>query len=157
MEGIVVNHKRSINLEIRRLATKIRREFEHGPNSSYIDSVTGANGWIIGYLACNKDKDIFQKDVEEEFSIRRSTVSKVVGLMEQKGLIMREPVSYDARLKKLVLTQKAWELHKIAIEDSKCVEECLIQGLSEEEIEQLYVLLEKMSHNLKEKNKSNKC
>ena len=36
----------------------------------------------------------------------RSTVTGVVKLMERKGLIRRESVSSDARLKKLVLTEK---------------------------------------------------
>ena len=144
-----MNRKRSINLEIRRLAAKIRREFEHGPNREYLESVTGANGWIIGYLAENRHKDIFQKDIEKEFSVRRSTVSKVVGLMEQKGFIEREPVTYDARLKKLVLTEKAWKLHEIASGDAKYVEERLLQGISKEEIETLHKLLKKLYNNLK--------
>lgn len=33
--------------------------------------------------------------------------------MEEKGLIKRESVPYDARLKKLVLTDRAIELNKI--------------------------------------------
>ena len=42
----------------------------------------------------------------------RSTVTGVVKLMERKGLIRRESVSSDARLKKLVLTEKGISAHR---------------------------------------------
>ena len=49
------------------------------------DEITRKNGWIIGdYLASNRDKDIFQKDIEYNFSIRRSTVSGILQLMEKR-------------------------------------------------------------------------
>lgn len=42
---------------------------------------------------------IFQKDLETEFCIGRSTVTNILNLMEKKGFVRRESVSYDARLK----------------------------------------------------------
>ncbi len=32
---------------------------------------TGMQGWIIGFLHRNEDRDMFQRDVEAEFNIRR--------------------------------------------------------------------------------------
>ena len=63
-------------------------------------------------MAQNNDKDIYQKDLEKKFSVTRSTASKVVKLMVQKGLIVREEVESDARLKKLILTEKALNMHE---------------------------------------------
>lgn len=57
------------------------------------------------------DRNIFQKDIEQEFSISRATVSNLVQLVEKKGYISREAISEDARLKKLVLTNKGIEAH----------------------------------------------
>ena len=56
------------------------------------------------------DGDVFQKDLEAAFKIRKSTVSCMVELMEQKGMLTRESVNGDARLKRLVLTEKAEKL-----------------------------------------------
>ena len=61
-------------------------------------------GWIIGYLYQNRDKEVFQRDIQEQFSIRRSTVTGILQLMEKNGLITRSSVERDARLKKLELT-----------------------------------------------------
>ena len=68
--------------------------------------------WVIGYLSEHEGKDVFQRDLEEEFSVRRSTATGILQLMEKNELITREPVSHDARLKKLVLTPKAIEIQK---------------------------------------------
>ena len=102
-----------ISTRLRGLSHRIHRFFENSPNKKTIDSITGTHGWIIAFLACNKGKDVFQKDVEREFDVTRSTASKVIDLMEQKGLVTREKVPCDARLKKLVLTQKAQELSEL--------------------------------------------
>ena len=55
------------------------------------------------------------KCIEKEFDITRSTASKNVDLLVENGYILREPVDYDARLKKLVLTEKSLSLSKFAL------------------------------------------
>ena len=52
------------------------------------------------------DTEIYQKDIEQEFKVSRATASNMLQLMERKGLIVRESVSCDARLKKISLTRK---------------------------------------------------
>ena len=78
-----------IGMELRSLNNLIRRYFEFSSHKREIESVTGNNGWIIGYLADNSGRDVFQKDIENHFTITRSTASKVLSLMERKELIRR--------------------------------------------------------------------
>ena len=75
------------------------------------DQITRMHHWIIGFLYDRQDKDIFQRDVEAEFRISRSTTSSMLTLMEKKGLVIRQSVPGDARLKKLTLTERAKNLH----------------------------------------------
>lgn len=124
------------------------RKIENSSSKKQIDSITGMNGWIIGFLAENADKDIYQKDLEEQFSITRSTVSKVLILMEKKGLIERHGVPHDARLKKLVLTEKAWKISKLMIDDAIRMEETLTNGFTEEELDYLYSCIQRMKNNI---------
>ena len=79
------------------------------------------------------DHDVFQRDIENAFSIRKSTVSKIIKLMENKDLIRRESVEYDARLKKIVLTDKAIEIHKMIKEDIVNVNKKFTENLTEKE------------------------
>ena len=67
-------------------------------------TLTIMHGRILGYLYWHPDQDVFQKDIEENFNITRSSVAGLVKLMEQKGYILRQSVQGDARLKKLCLT-----------------------------------------------------
>lgn len=137
-----------IGLEIRSLNNLICRYFEFSSHKKEIETVTGNNGWIIGYLAENVNKDIFQKDLEDHFSITRSTASKVLNLMEQKGLIRREAVAQDARLKKLILTDKAWKIRDLMKEDTVRMEQTLTDGFTEQEKQTLLLYIRKMRTNI---------
>lgn len=49
-------------------------------------------GWVIIFLYENRGREVFQKDLETEYGIPRSTVTGIVKLMEQHGYIMRTGV-----------------------------------------------------------------
>ena len=104
--------------------------------------------FIIGYLAHHPDQDIFQKDLEDFFSVRRSTMSNIILRMEQKGFLIREPVPHDRRLKKLILTEKGKNIHEEMESIVLQTEEKLTLGFSVEEKETLSRLLEKLRRNL---------
>ena len=144
--------KDHIGNDVRILSHQIHRWIENAPNKKKIDSVTGANAWIIGYISDKTDnnEDVFQKDLESCFEITRSTASKVVNLMVEKGLIERQSVPWDARLKKLVLTDRAREVNKLMIEDFTEVEKILSKGFTEQEMEQFFDYIHRMQKNMKE-------
>lgn len=140
--------KTSVGLELRSLNNMIRRFFEFSSHKNEIETVTGNNGWIIGFLADNADREIFQRDIEDHFTITRSTASKVLSLMEQKGLVRRMAVSQDARLKKIVLTDKAQDIRKIMLDDREKLENTLMKGFTEDEAELLVNYLTRMKKNI---------
>lgn len=147
--------ERTLGLELRTLSNLTRRYFEQYSNKRSIEAVSGANSWIIGYIGDrNKEgKDVYQRDLEACFGVTRSTASKVVNLMVQKGLIERESVPHDARLKKLVLTEKSLEIKRLMDEDRNRFESALRKGFEQEELEQLHGYLDRMKENLKELSK----
>ena len=96
----------------------------------------------------NRGRDVFQRDIEKAFSISRSTVTVTLQLMEKNGLICRESVAQDARLKRIVLTQKAVDLHRQIEEDISGFEEMLAQGIPDEDQETFLRVAQKMRENL---------
>lgn len=120
--------------------------FGHKP-----DRATLMHTWIIGFLQDRDDqgKDTFQKDIEIEFSINRSTTSEMLKLMCKKGMIERIPVSHDARLKKIVLTNQSREFNHQMDNQMKMMHERLVEGLSQEEIDTFIVLIDKLINNIK--------
>lgn len=139
---------RGIGNELRSLNNVIKRYIGNLPNFQYAKNLTGTNGWIIAYLAENLDKEIFQKDLEKQFSVTRSTASKVIKRMEEKGLVLREGVPEDARLKKLILTPTALDMHNAIVSDFKKMEKKLTDGLSQKELETLHRCIGHMKTNM---------
>lgn len=142
-----------IGPEICKLAHTIRRMIDSSQRHKYIDNVLGStNGWVIGYIA-KSSGDIYQKDLEKQFSIRRSSVSKMLSSLEEKGLVRRESVKGDARLKRLVLTDKAIEIHAIAEEDRAEQEGILRNGISDAELAAFMSVLRKIGQNAEKQTK----
>ena len=137
-----------IGAELRVLTNSIRRYFEFSSNRLEIQNATGNNKLIVHYLAENEEKDIYQKDIETHFNIARSTASKVLMLMEQKGLIERQRVAHDARLKKIVLTAQAKKIKQLMREDAAKMEQTLTKGFSARELKALHSYLRRMRSNI---------
>lgn len=134
---------------IMRTATMIRRRADSNTYMSRVRKITGANGWILRYLDENDGKAVYQKDIEEKFGVTRSTVSKVLKGMEAKGLLYRQNVSSDARLKQLILTEEGRQISHRASEERLELENRIKEGLSEEEVDTLRHLLMKVADNMK--------
>ena len=93
-------------------------------------------------------KDLYQKDIEEEFQIRKSTVTGYVQLMEKNGLIQRKSVESDARLKSLIPTEKAIRLDAEVGECLRRTERYLTEGLSDAQLAAFMETAALMSANL---------
>ena len=114
------------------------------------DQVTVMNGWIVKYLGLNQDKDIFQKDIEKEFGITKSTVAGIIKLMEKKGFIERISVPHDARLKKLVLTDKGREYEEKMGAQFRRDEQMYRENITDEELTIFIRVLNKIKQKVKE-------
>ena len=101
------------------------------------------------FLEINKDKEIYQRDIEKQFSIGRSTVTAIIQLMEKRDLVRRESVEHDARLKKVILTEKGYEHHDLVEENIYNIHKKVMAGISEEEKELFLSIARKMESNLK--------
>ncbi len=139
----------SLGYEIRTLSNLIGRVIDYKTDDIIDDcTMSGTCGWIIGYLCRNPGADVYQRDIEEKFAVRRSTVSRVVSLMESKGLLERSSVSHDARLKKLTLTPKAEAIYETAKTEIDKIDREMTEGLTREEIDMYIKLTRKIKENL---------
>ena len=139
---------RPIGMELRKLSLHMKRYMESHSNCKIVDKLTGSSSWIIAYIGEEKNKDVFQKDLEKKFGITRSTASKTVDAMVKNGFIERSCVDYDARLKILVLTKKALDILDIMDRDRRNIEEVLTAGFSDKEKEKLHGYIVRMTRNL---------
>lgn len=147
-----MKRENEIGFVVRRLSNLIKRDVEKSKLRLGLDPLSDVNGWAIGYFYDNRNKDIFQKDFENKFSIRPSTASKILKTMEQKGFIQRISVETDARLKKIVLTDKAVNLHKKVIKEIDARENRLKTDISPDELEIFFRVMGKLTANMEDSN-----
>src|SRR5574340_1797902 len=131
--------KKNIGAELRELNISLLRHLAKNkakPNKEKPDCPDEPRGlqvWVIDYLIKHQDEDVFQRDLEKEFVMRRPTATTFIKKLEQGGLIRRETVAYDARLKKLILTDKALGMQEMMMERKKTFETVLRADLRSEE------------------------
>ncbi len=147
-----MKNKNEIGFKIRMLSNLIKRDIEKEKDEQGLILPKGINGWAISYFFNHINEDIFQKDFESEFSIRRSTASNILKTMEQNGFIKRISVESDARLKKIVLTEKAIDIHKAVLKNIAKREDRLKKDLTQEEIETFLKLSDKIIKNMEDSN-----
>lgn len=133
--------------EIKVLSHLLRREFSMSDEKAKVESFTSSGGSIIGFLAHAK-ADVYQKDVEAHFSIRRSTASKMLQSLEEKGIIQRMSVERDARLKKIILTELGWNMHYYVSGAIERINTQATAGIDKDELDRFYSTLEKIKLNI---------
>lgn len=111
---------------------------------------TRYHGRIVCYLNNRRGENVYQRDIEEEFGIRRSTATRLLQLMESNGLIVREAVSSDARLKKITITEKGIAFDTKVRGEIDRFEAALARSFTEKELEEFFRLTEKLRSTLSE-------
>jgi len=143
-----MKQKRYVGIEVRALSNMMKRRINSALSAEEECEITRMQAWIIAYLYENQDKDVFQKDIEARFRVRRSTASGILSLMEKYGLIERYAVEYDARLKKLQLTERAVTYHVRVMQSIADTEQQICAEISPEELEAFFRVVDKMKKNL---------
>lgn len=139
-----------VAVRIHHLDRRISRILEKKVREAGFDEVTLMHGWIIRYLYVNRDQAVFQKDIEKHCCVGRSTVTNVIQLMEKKGLIRRESVENDARLKKVLLTDKGYK-HRAVVEGTlQQLNDALMKEISETDMEVFLRVLHQIERNMEE-------
>lgn len=133
-----------IGFYLRKLNNHIQKCSHSFYNRKEIKECSLSSLWVIDYLTDNLDKDIYQKDIEAEFSINRATASKMLTLMEEKNFITRIPCEEDGRLKKIKVLPEGEKLKSLCLAIRKEMEKELSFSLTKNEVEILKNILKKM-------------
>lgn len=131
---------------IHKVAHKMKREIDHANQKL---GVSGVQGRIIGYVRCeSKNHDVFQKDIEEHFELRGSSVTSTLQNLEKMGFIVRKSIPTDQRLKRIVLTKKALDIHNQITKNIEQVEKEAFSSINKEEEQLLSDLLKRILNNI---------
>lgn len=140
--------RRHVGPAVRTLSHRIGQVLNNIPAVRDNKNMTGIQVWILNFLFRRGQEPTFQRDVESEFNIRRSTATEILKQMEKGGLIRRVPVEYDARLKKIELTDYAEVVKQQLERQVQRTERQLTEGFSEEELDAFFSYVCRFQENL---------
>lgn len=139
---------RKIGPVIREMNGAFKKKFMACGIAAGLDEVTLMHSWIMGYLYHNQEKAVYQKTIESDFCIRRSTVTTILQLMEKKGYIKRAGVKGDARLKQIFLTEQGEEIAVRTRTMIDNLEKTVIEGIEEDRLDIFYEVAQKLVTNM---------
>lgn len=107
---------------------------------------------MLGYLYFRSQcgKKVFQRELGEEFKIRKSSVTSVIQILEKKGLVRRTGVPSDARQKELVLTEQGIAAQETVLERLNQLETMVNEILTDEERRNWFACIRKIETRLEE-------
>ena len=146
---MINKEKLKLGLDISKINHIISRKMDASVISAIDDNLTIAQAYVIDFI-CNegKDKDVFQKDLESVFDLKRSSISLMLNNMEKSGLIERMLVKEDGRLKKIVLTEKSIKIYEKISDAIDLIENKLSENITEEEVKVFQNVLNKIRNSL---------
>lgn len=139
-----------LGILINKIANQLKRKMDKEMNENY--NLTKTQSLVLSYI--NSNNEIYQKDIEKRFSIRRSTATEILNLMEKRNLIKRIPSKIDKRINIIEITEEGLKLEKVGKEKIKELEKQMTKSLTKEEKKELIRLLEKVEQNLLEREKT---
>lgn len=144
MEESVISQIKSLNNLIKRLI------IANCSNNEMLSSLSAQQMHIIIFIkhAQKHNSDVFQRDIENSFNIRPSTATGIIRLLEKKEYIIKQSVPNDARLKKLVLTEKSENIFHNFAPFVKDIEKAVLKDITSEELHQFINVISKMKDNL---------
>ncbi len=145
-----MQNKRAVVPEIKCFSNILGRFITYIASEYGLSELTGQQMHIIGYIEKEQEsgRDVFQKDIENKLNVRPSTATVMLKVLEKNGFIRRESVASDARLKRLVLTEKAEDVKARSFTMMASVENILLSGISNEEMDIFFKVIDKMELNL---------
>ena len=131
--------------EVQNLANRFRRL---GDENLQKEGITISQLRVIAYVSHHSDVPVYQKELEEYFGIRRSSVTGLLQNMEKSGLLVRVGAEKDARVKIVSLTEKGRALDEKLKSYIQGLEADLMKGFSSEEKNAMRGFLLRMLENL---------
>lgn len=143
--------QRSIMRHMQILNNAIKRHIDRNSEcKKELDKLSGSGGWILSrvFESEHNGEPLYQRDFEAEFGITRSTASKMLSGLEDKGLVQRTKVSSDGRLKRILPTERSKEIGESIHREMAELEKQLEDEFTSEELETLYGFFERIEKNI---------
>lgn len=134
---------------LRELTIAVHRNIGVELSEHELGDMKGPQSMALGYIIHASTKDeLYVKDLEKYMKIRKSTASELVSRLEKNGYVRTEKSQKDGRLKRLIVTEEGHEAHDRILYLLQEVDDRLVAGLSQEEVDTFVRILNKLIQNM---------
>ena len=144
--------------EHKKLGQKIKiisNTFSRAVNCATADlGLTGPQSFILGFLLVHRDDPPCQHDIETKFNLKHPTVTGILQRLEEKGMVTFSPDENDKRMKRIRITEDGISLGASTAAVLDSTEAALTSDLSDDELAELNLLLDKIVSNAIKLNRS---
>jgi len=137
--------RKELGFMIKMISDNLKKQFDTNFTSS---GVTFQQFNVIRLILINRGPLSF-KAVREELGISHPTLSGIISRMESAGLVTTYCDEDDARVKMVDVTDKTLAFRDQLNEDRDRAESIIQSGFTDEELQQLFSLLERLYENTK--------
>ena len=142
-----MSEKRYIGVELASLANLIKSSPYH-KGCEDAKKLTCVQRWFVGYLYECGEREVFQSELEEHFGIKRAAASSILCRMERGGIIERVSVPYDARLKRIRLTDETKRRCEEIRHDIAELEARMADNIDGDDMDTFFRVLDRIKENL---------
>ena len=112
--------------------SRIQRALRSDLNRAMEDTgLSPAEVQALRYITFHKAMS--QRELSEDMGIDKGATSRLVCILEEKGLVRREADPSDGRIKRIVPTEAAREIHERAVDQQAVFYDWLLEELTPEE------------------------
>lgn len=138
-----------IGKAIKALSNEITRYVSSNINSTNTEQYTMIQFLFMDYIGrFSATTSVFQRDLESEFNIRRSTATGILQVLEKNRLIVRQTSKDDARLKEIILTAEGQAVFKDRKRELDNIDKQLIAGVSQHDLKTFYAVMDQIYLNV---------
>lgn len=111
-------------------------------------NVTRSQWWVLAYLS--REDGMTQSQLAEELDMGKVAIGGLIDRLEKSGLVRRDADASDRRVNRVFLEPKSKALIASMRKVSHKMNQRILRGLEEEDLESTAVTLDAMKHNLLE-------
>ena len=135
----------NITGEVKRLSNRFRRRIFSEAEGEM--RFSHSEGRIIHFILENMD-GVYLKDIQNKFGMRASSASSHIKKLEESGLVKRESVEGDRRLKKIIPTEKLISQKDYIDQRFTELNDLLVKDISREDLDTFFSVIDKMIENM---------
>ena len=110
--------------------------------------LTSSQGMVLGWLVRRQEAPVNPGEIGRHFGLSHPTVTGILQRLEAKNFIRYAGDSGDRRKKRVIVTEKALDVHQRVVQRFQETETLITEGMSEREIGALLGLLDRVIDNI---------